>query len=865
MNHSSPASNGGQPLPPLRDGPGAPPQQPTGAGAAGQQGGGGGSRGVAGGAAGAGGEGTLQGRGGGAGFLGGKAPRRLASDPNTSGHLPPPSRTSAPHSLTPASPAPPTTSSQSSAGAGAQPTTVFPALHLTPLNGTFVPKQISLDPPGTRVKVGRQTNAKTIPNGTNGYFDSKVLSRMHAEVWSEDGKVFIKDVKSSNGTFINGERLSPESSESDVFELHTDDVVEFGIDILTEDTKTIVHHKVAAKVHLVLNADDAAASSREINNWYRSANEQQAQQQQQQQQQQHQRGGQRPGGRPGGGTNGLSFEHVLSRLQGELQKSRDTGANLTDVNSTLTTVHDTLGGGAPPSIPPGAGIPGRSTSAFPPRTAPPNPEHAQSIAQLQAQLADTQSSLAGHVGKIRDLEGLLAEHEVIKREVGALRRQIEEAQEGMVQMLHEREKDAAVGGMRGGRESPIAALLEAQEEADAAEAGDDDVDFDDAASVSSVDTIAPSRRPNGIAAAKKKELKRDVSLEQDETTDAPPSSPPPAPTPALSASPSTAGDAAAAAQAEKERSALLADQNAKLVARLEALSAELDEATKLGAQLREQHAAASVTIRALEERIKGLEGKVREVERGGEERWDAWRGVFEEGWRVEREGWEREREGLRRVVREWEEGKERERREREERRARRDERRERRKAARAARDDDKEEGSESSGEEEDDEADDSDDEEDDDATPAPPSPSKRTSPSSRSKAQRKRSASPSSPTSSSFPPSSATSAGSTLAQKAATALPASISPSSVDNLLAGAGSGGGAASDSDSTIGERRKGGVSAGGAERAHGGKGGQGEVRGGETKGQQPPQGLPFSLAGAVVVIAVAVGYGAAMKLKE
>lgn len=88
-----------------------------------------------------------------------------------------------------------------------------------------MPKQISLYPPGTRVKIGRQTNAKTVPNNTNGYFDSKVLSRMHAEVWAEDGKVFIKDVKSSNGTFINGNRLSPEAAESDVFELHSDDQV----------------------------------------------------------------------------------------------------------------------------------------------------------------------------------------------------------------------------------------------------------------------------------------------------------------------------------------------------------------------------------------------------------------------------------------------------------------------------------------------------------------------------------------------------------------------------------------------------------------------------------------------------------------
>ena len=156
-----------------------------------------------------------------------------ALTPSPSQPLPPTTTTSTPSVPTPSSPSstPP----------------VFPALHLTPLNNTFVPKQISLDPPGQKVKIGRQTNAKTVPNGTNGYFDSKVLSRAHAEVWSEENKVnsfslsvvrktrterleddsqvFIKDVKSSNGTFINGERLSPESAESDIFELHTDDVV----------------------------------------------------------------------------------------------------------------------------------------------------------------------------------------------------------------------------------------------------------------------------------------------------------------------------------------------------------------------------------------------------------------------------------------------------------------------------------------------------------------------------------------------------------------------------------------------------------------------------------------------------------------
>lgn len=46
-------------------------------------------------------------------------------------------------------------------------------------------------------------------------FNSQVLSRQHAEVWSapagsDEHKIYIKDVKSSNGTFINGERLSLE-------------------------------------------------------------------------------------------------------------------------------------------------------------------------------------------------------------------------------------------------------------------------------------------------------------------------------------------------------------------------------------------------------------------------------------------------------------------------------------------------------------------------------------------------------------------------------------------------------------------------------------------------------------------------------
>jgi pSer/pThr/pTyr-binding forkhead associated (FHA) protein len=48
-------------------------------------------------------------------------------------------------------------------------------------------------------------------------------------------QVYVKDVKSSNGTFVNGERLSNEGEESKPKELHDQDEIEFGIDILNDN------------------------------------------------------------------------------------------------------------------------------------------------------------------------------------------------------------------------------------------------------------------------------------------------------------------------------------------------------------------------------------------------------------------------------------------------------------------------------------------------------------------------------------------------------------------------------------------------------------------------------------------------------
>ncbi|KAI0997842.1 hypothetical protein K3495_g10347 [Podosphaera aphanis] len=124
-----------------------------------------------------------------------------------------------------------------------------PILYLLSTNGTFDRKTISVPFYPDCIRIGRQTNAKTMPTPSNGFFDSKVLSRQHAEIWADqDAKIWIKDVKSSNGTFVNGERLSAENQDSEPHELQSQDLLELGIDIVSEDQKTVIHHKVAAKI-----------------------------------------------------------------------------------------------------------------------------------------------------------------------------------------------------------------------------------------------------------------------------------------------------------------------------------------------------------------------------------------------------------------------------------------------------------------------------------------------------------------------------------------------------------------------------------------------------------------------------------------
>lgn len=87
------------------------------------------------------------------------------------------------------------------------------------------------------IKVGRyserenqQPQATNVPSFAPVGFKSKVVSRRHCEFWCSGGRWYIKDVKSSSGTFLNHIRLSSPGTESRPYPVNDGDIVQLGID-----------------------------------------------------------------------------------------------------------------------------------------------------------------------------------------------------------------------------------------------------------------------------------------------------------------------------------------------------------------------------------------------------------------------------------------------------------------------------------------------------------------------------------------------------------------------------------------------------------------------------------------------------------
>ncbi|KAJ1565982.1 hypothetical protein HK405_011167, partial [Cladochytrium tenue] len=121
------------------------------------------------------------------------------------------------------------------------------ALVFTSPNGTFAGTRAVLVHDGEGVPIGRLSAATAPTAGTTAAaqgndppseppapaglrFASKVVSRQHAMLWCEGGKIYVQDTRSSSGTFVNGHRLAPQGQESPRVELRPGDTVQLGED-----------------------------------------------------------------------------------------------------------------------------------------------------------------------------------------------------------------------------------------------------------------------------------------------------------------------------------------------------------------------------------------------------------------------------------------------------------------------------------------------------------------------------------------------------------------------------------------------------------------------------------------------------------
>ncbi|KAF9902343.1 hypothetical protein EC991_005015 [Linnemannia zychae] len=143
--------------------------------------------------------------------------------------------TSANQPSSPTSPTAPAAPAAPAATASTSNATTSPsAPHIRIVPHLDAPRSLHFDvvdkdvPEGFVLKIGRFTDKQALPNRVT--FKSKVVSRGHAEIFTEQGKFFIRDTKSSSGTFLNHARLSPPGVESKPTLLKDGDVIQLGVD-----------------------------------------------------------------------------------------------------------------------------------------------------------------------------------------------------------------------------------------------------------------------------------------------------------------------------------------------------------------------------------------------------------------------------------------------------------------------------------------------------------------------------------------------------------------------------------------------------------------------------------------------------------
>uniref|UniRef100_A0A7I5EBJ6 FHA domain-containing protein n=1 Tax=Haemonchus contortus TaxID=6289 RepID=A0A7I5EBJ6_HAECO len=112
----------------------------------------------------------------------------------------------------------------------------------------FEERRVHVGPDEDPLKIGRAV-ARLKAAKDNAIFDCKVLSRNHAVLSYRNGGFFLRDTKSSNGTFVNNERLAVTGEESEARQIFTGDIIQFGVEIV-ENTNKVAHGCIYAMVQL---------------------------------------------------------------------------------------------------------------------------------------------------------------------------------------------------------------------------------------------------------------------------------------------------------------------------------------------------------------------------------------------------------------------------------------------------------------------------------------------------------------------------------------------------------------------------------------------------------------------------------------
>uniref|UniRef100_A0A0K2V9X4 Putative LOC100881837 [Megachile rotundata] n=1 Tax=Lepeophtheirus salmonis TaxID=72036 RepID=A0A0K2V9X4_LEPSM len=120
----------------------------------------------------------------------------------------------------------------------------------------FEDRLLLLDIPA---KIGR-SHKEGIAASNNGYFDCKVLSRQHAIILNEEGRFYIFDTGSSNGSFVNNIRLSKAGEESKPTEIFSGDILRFGSDVI-DKSRQVTQKSIVVKIRLY-NPDGSEYGSR---------------------------------------------------------------------------------------------------------------------------------------------------------------------------------------------------------------------------------------------------------------------------------------------------------------------------------------------------------------------------------------------------------------------------------------------------------------------------------------------------------------------------------------------------------------------------------------------------------------------------